>query len=320
MRSARAPDLSLTPMQTSRLSAAIERYWINGAILGLLALLYAPLVLHWYVGWLRKTISIEHEYFSHGLIGLPFAAYLAWLNRKRWQRLEPPRHQRLNLAQIAGGGLLLVSGIFYLTGLPDPVNLSLPLLLYGLVLWLKGRPGFQLQWFPLLLVLLATPNEVPYLLTPYTLPLQSFIAGTAGFILNQLGMAVTVRQIYLEVGGRLVEVAPYCAGLKMLFTSLYVALMLLHWTDNLRSRTVTTLVLLSTVALSVTGNIIRNSLLTFFHGTGQDGAFQWLHDGWGGDIYSAITLALLIPLLNQIEKVFASLDHPKITEKSPASE
>ncbi len=291
-------------MQTSRLSAAIARYWINGAILGLFVLMYGPLLLHWYGGWLRKTISIEHEYFSHGLIGLPFAAYLAWLNRKRWQRLAPADSQRFGPAPIIGGGLLLISGIFYLTGLPDPVNLSLPLLLYGAVLWLKGRPGLNLQWFPLLLVLLATPNEIPYLLAPYTLPLQSFIAGTAGFILNQLGMQVTVRQVYLEVGGRLVEVAPYCAGLKMLFTSLYVTLMLLHWTDNLRSRTVTTLMLLSTVALSVTGNILRNSLLTFFHGTGQDSAFQWLHDGWGGDIYSAMTLALLIPILNQIEKLF----------------
>ena len=286
----------------------------------LVLLLYAPLLWHWYVGWLRKTISIEHEYFSHGLIGLPFAAYLAWLNRKRWQRLEPASDQRLSPAQMVGGGLLLISAVFYLTGLSDPVNLSLPLLLCGLVLWLKGLPGLKLQWFPLLLVLLATPNEIPYLLMPYTLPLQSFIAGTAGFILNQLGMPVTVRQVYLEVGGRLVEVAPYCAGLKMLFTSLYVALMLLHWTDNLRSRTVTILVLLSTVVLSVTGNIIRNSLLTFFHGTGQDGAFQWLHDGWGGDIYSAITLGLLIPILNQIEKLFAPPPSAKIAENSTAVE
>jgi cyanoexosortase B len=300
-------------MQTSRLSAAIDRYWLNGAIWGLFVMLYAPLLMHWYVGWLRKTISIEHEYFSHGLIGLPFAAYLAWSNRKRWQRASSPR---FSPAQIIGGGLLVISGIFYLTGLPDPVNLSLPLLLGGLVLWLKGLPGLKLQWFPLLLVLLATPNEIPYLLTPYTLPLQSFIAGTAGFILNQLGMDVTVRQVYLEVGGRLVEVAPYCAGLKMLFTSLYVALMLLHWTDNLRSRTVTILVLLSTVALSVTGNILRNALLTYFHGTGNDSGFQWLHDGWGGDVYSAITLALLIPILNQIEKAFA----PPIAAPSPAPE
>jgi cyanoexosortase B len=300
-------------MRTLRLSAVIERYWINGAILALFALLYAPLLLHWYVGWLRKTISIEHEYFSHGLIGLPFAAYLAWGNRKRWQRLEPAGQNQMSPAQISGGVLLVVSGIFYLSGLPDPVNLSLPLLLYGIVLWLKGVPGLKLQWFPLLLVLLATPNEIPYLITPYTLPLQSFIAGTAGFLLTQLGMDVTVRQIYLEVGGRLVEVAPYCAGLKMLFTSLYVALILLHWTDNLRSRTVTAVFLVSTVTLSVTGNIIRNSLLTYFHGTGQDGTFAWLHDGWGGDLYSAITLALLIPILNQVEHLFAPPISPPIS-------
>ncbi len=53
------------------------------AILGVLALLYAPILLHWFDGWLNKSISTEHEYFSHGIIGIPFAAYLGWINRKK---------------------------------------------------------------------------------------------------------------------------------------------------------------------------------------------------------------------------------------------
>ncbi|MCY7278239.1 MAG: cyanoexosortase B, partial [Phormidesmis sp. CAN_BIN44] len=50
-------------------STIVERYWSNAALMGLLTLLYAPLLLHWVDGWLRKNISIEHEYFSHGIIG-----------------------------------------------------------------------------------------------------------------------------------------------------------------------------------------------------------------------------------------------------------
>ncbi|MBD1846371.1 cyanoexosortase B [Cyanobacteria bacterium FACHB-63] len=287
-------------MQIRRLSF-LDRYWSDIVLLGLTAVLYAPLLVHWYDGWIRKSISTEHEYFSHGIIGLPFAANIAWYNRKRWVRLS----DEVGSARLVGLGLLLIAGLFYLSGLPDPVNLSFPILLTGGCLWLKGLPGLSLQAFALLLVFLATPNEIPYLLAPYTMPLQSFIAGTAGFILNQFGMAVRVENIYLFVNNRLVEVAPYCAGLKMLFTSLYVGLMLLYWTNNLRSRSFCITFMIGTVFISVTANIIRNTLLTFFHGTGQEAVFHLLHDGWGGDVYSAAMLGLLIVLSNQMEKLFA---------------
>ncbi len=268
------------------------------AILGVLALLYAPILLHWLDGWLNKTISTEHEYFSHGIIGIPFAAYLSWINRKKWQRLPDVNHP-------LGVALLIIGGIFYLSGVTEWVNLSLPAILTGLCLWLKGIPGFKLQGFPLLLVFLATPTALPYLIAPYTLPLQSFIAGTAGFILSQFGMEVAVDGTNIFVGGRIVEVAPYCAGLKMLFTTLYVCLMLLYWTGALSSRRTTIWFLSTAVVLSITANIIRNTLLSFFHGTGQQGAFEWLHDSWGGDLYSAIMLLLLVPILNRFDRYFS---------------
>lgn len=275
----------------------------NLAIIGVLVLLYAPVLLHWVDGWINKNISTEHEYFSHGLIGLPFAAYLVWQNRKLWYRLRTRNHP-------LGAVLLLVGAFFYTSGVTEYVNLSFPIILTGLCLWLKGRAGFKLQWFPLLLIFLATPNSLPYLIAPFSMPLQSFIAGTAGFILNQLGMNVLVDGINIFVGGRIVEVAPYCAGLKMLFTTLYVCLMLLHWTGAITSRRKTLWFLSSAIVISVAANIVRNTLLTFFHGTGQEGLFEWLHDSWGGDIYSALMLLSLVPVLNWIDNRFSEPVEP----------
>ncbi|MGF1673484.1 MAG: cyanoexosortase B [Rivularia sp. (in: cyanobacteria)] len=268
------------------------------AILAILGLLYAPLIYYWFDGWLNKNISTEHEYFSHGMIGFPFAAYLIWINRKKWQRLP-------NRSNLFGGILLVIGGVFYLSGVGEWVNLSFPLILAGLCLWLKGIAGFKLQSFPLLLILLATPNSVPYLIAPFTLPLQSFIAGTAGFILNQFGLPIIVDGINIYANGRIVEVAPYCAGLKMLFTTMYVGLILLYWTETLSSRRKTIWFLSIAAIISVTANIIRNTLLTFFHATGQDGAFHWLHDSWGGDLYSALMLLTLIPVINWIDSYFS---------------
>lgn len=287
-------------MQSSRkLASIVERYRFEFVILGVLILLYVPLLLHWVDGWLNKSISTEHEYFSHGMIGLPFAAYLVWKNRGQWQQLP---NQTPFLELVLGLALLLLGVGCYVSKVVDLVNLSLVVILAGLCLWLKGLAGFRLQSFPLLLVLFATPNQIPYLIAPYTLPLQQFIASTAGFILFQTGLDVRVDQIYLFVNNRIVEVAPYCAGLKMLFTSLYVGLILLYWTGAWASRAKVLWFYGGVVVISVAANIVRNALLTFFHGTGQAQAFHWLHDSWGGDLYSTVMLGCIVFLLQGIDR------------------
>lgn len=267
---------------------------LEGVIIGLLAILYTPLLWHWVDGWLNKSISIQHEYFSHGLLGIPFAAYLVWEKRSRWQAL-PIRTHWLSLP------LLLIAAAFYSMGLVDLMNLSLPIVLAGLLLVLKGMEGYRLFAFPWVLVLLSTPTQLPYLIEPYVLPLQSFIASVAGFILLQFNIDVQVDGIYLSVGEQLVEVAPHCAGLKMLFTSLYMALILAYWTGLNRSRLRTALFFAGTVGISVVGNIIRNATLTYFHGAQMTQAFDWLHESWGGDLYSAAMLGLLVVLIRLLE-------------------
>jgi cyanoexosortase B len=280
-----------------KIRIAFKRYLLEESITLLLVLLYAPLLIHWYDGWLHKNISIEHEYFSHGLIGLPYAAYIAWTNLNRWRQLPNSPHP-------FGGFLLVLASLFYLSRLSDLVNLSLPVMLIGICLCLKGIPGLKLQGMPLFFVLLASPNHIPYLIEPYALPLQHFIAETSALILTKVGFNVRVQQIYMYVNDRIVEVAPHCAGLKMLFTSLYVSLILLDWTGVGSSYKKSILFLVSTSIISISSNILRNTLLTYFYGTGREGLFTWLHAGWGGDLYSACILGLLVLLLNGIEKYF----------------
>lgn len=266
----------------------------------LIAILYGPILLKWYDGWFNKNISIEHEYFSHGIIGFPYAAYVVWENRSSWKAL-PDRFHPL------GAFFLGLGSACYLAGAPEVVYLSLPLVLAGICLWLKGMAGFKLYWFPLLLVFLATPNPIPYLLTPHTLGLQEFIASAAGLILNQLGIPVEIEGIHLLINNRLVEVAPYCAGLKMLFTGLYVALIMLHWTRNLGNRRIVALLLSGSLVIGIIANIIRNSLLTWFHGSGQEQAFESLHAGTAGDLYSAVMLVAIVGLLKVLENWDAAL-------------
>lgn len=283
-------------MLASKSKPPIPLAWI---ILGLVVLLYGPLLAHWVEGWLNKSISIQHEYFSHGLLGIPFAAYLVWERRSQWQSLPDQIHW-------LGLLLLAIAAVFYSSSLVDMINLSLPLLLAGLLLSLKGWAGFKLNAFPWILVLLSTPTQLPYLMEPYILPLQGFIAAVAGFILLQINMDVQVDGIYLTVGNQLVEVAPHCAGLKMLFTSLYTGLILVYWTGLNQSKLRTALFFGGILVISIVGNIVRNTLLSFFHGSDMNAAFDWLHDSWGGDLYSAAMLGLLVFLVSLLENYVPS--------------
>lgn len=286
------------------------------ALAGLLLLLYVPLLWHWTDGWLNKSISLEHEYFSHGLLGIPLAFYIAWEKRHQWLKLPQP--STFNLEKGVGGALIVGGILAYLSGLMDAVNVSFPLVLAGLCLWLKGTRGLRTMAFPLVLVALATPTELPYLISPYAMPLQRFIAGVAGFILFQLGINVEVFQIYLYVNERTVEVAPHCAGLKMLFTTLYVGLALLYWSNSIKVRRTILPFLVGAATISVSANIVRNTLLSYFHGTDQTAAFVWLHDSWGGDLYSALMLGSLIPFLQLVDRWFIPTKRP--TNQPLASE
>jgi len=91
----------------------------------------------------------------------------------------------------------------------------------------------------------------------------------------------------------------------MLFSSFYVGLILLYWTGAWASRGKTVMFLVSVVLVSTTANIIRNTLLSYFHGTGRSQSFDWLHEGWGGDLYSACALGLLVFLLRGVEWAIA---------------
>lgn len=280
---------SISPSKSSK-------WTLELIIISCLVILYGPLLYHWvWDGWVNKDISIQHEYFSHGILGIPLALKLVFDKRHTWYRLSDSCHW-------AGVGCFVLAFVFYASGVMDAVNLSLPLILTGVLLCLKGSAGLRLMLFPLILIVFSTPTQLPYLIEPHILPLQRFIATVAGTILHGFGYDVEVNNIYLSMNQQLVEVAPHCAGLKMLFTSLYMGLVLTYWTGIYRSKLRTGIFFVGIVLVSVVGNILRNTILTFFHGHSMSAAFHWLHESWGGDVYSAVMLGSLVLIVNTIQK------------------
>ncbi|NEQ52428.1 MAG: cyanoexosortase B [Leptolyngbya sp. SIO3F4] len=291
-----------------------SRWTAELLVISCLVILYGPLLYHWvWDGWVNKAISIQHEYFSHGILGIPLALKLIWDKRQSWSELRDRCHW-------SGVVCMALALVFYTSGVMDAVNLSLPLMLIGLLLCLKGLAGLKMMLFPMVLIIFSTPTQLPYLIEPYILPLQRFIATVAGTILHSFGYEVEVNNIYLSMNQKLVEVAPHCAGLKMLFTSLYMGLVLTYWTGIYRSRLRTSVFFVGIILVSVIGNILRNTILTFFHGNSMDEAFHWLHESWGGDVYSGVMLGALVLIVNAIQShVPSALEVVTARNTSPTS-
>ena len=78
--------------------------------------------------------------------------------------------------------------------------------------------------------------------------------------------------------------------------------------------------MLSSAALiSFIGNLLRNTLLTFFHGTNQTAWFDWLHESWGGDVFSALLLLAVITLMQQLDRLAASYQTLSVKTDTPVS-
>lgn len=159
----------------------------------------------------------------------------------------------------------------------------------------------------LMFIFFVSFNYIFYLIEFYVLFLQKFIVGVVGFILMYLYMNVIIEEIYIYVGGRIVEVVFYCVGLKMLFISFYVFLMLFDQIGVIKSCVKIIFLLISVVLFSVSVNILRNIMLIIFYGIGQDEVFYWLYDGWGGDMYFVCMLVLLILIMNWVNNFFINL-------------
>jgi len=76
---------------------------------------------------------------------------------------------------------------------------------------------------------------------------------------------------------------------------------LLYWRDLIGDRNRSLLVIIGAMIISIIGNVCRNAILAFFHGTDQAGAFYWFHDSWGGDLYSVVMLGIIFGWLLIVE-------------------
>ena len=212
-----------------------------------MTLLFTGFVVITGLSWESVTAMVSTWYhkssYNHGFIIFPIAAYLAWERRWRLRELTL-RPCWSGLLVVAGFALmwLISSGASILEG----EQFAYIGMLQGLMLTIMGWRIFRAQLLPILYLALMVPTGAFLLPT-----LQTIATWLTRHLLQLTSIPFFVEQYYLQLPVGSFFIAPGCAGLNFIFSSLalsiiYAELMYAGW----RRKLATVLIALGTAILA----------------------------------------------------------------------
>lgn len=243
---------------------------------------------------------MSNEYYSHGLLIVPVALFLAI------QRVRNDPQLRLRLANREGAGLLLLGATlaFYLYALQQRAYylaaFAMIGMLAGMVWTLAGVVALRRLAFPIGYLALMVPLPI---LDRITLPLALFTGYCSGALVQFLGLDVTITGNAVTLPNADLVIGAQCSGVNSLI-SLFALLTLVAY---LLEGSVGARVLLAALALplALLGNILRVAALLFVaRAWGAEAGFTFYHD-YSGVLFFLAMLALTLPLTRALR--FGSL-------------
>jgi exosortase len=205
-------------------SSWIKVLVLAGAFLWLTAWQYPTLVQMW----------LHDSNWSHGFIIPLFSLFLLY---QRWSEVSSVRRRScwLGLPVMILGILAMLLSVF-------PVKntwlsqLSMTVILFGLVLSLAGPQMTRLTWVPIFYLVLAMP--IPdTLYTRIAYPLQELAASASAGLLRMLGAQISVVASRMEVTGQSgtvhgLTVAEACSGVRSLMAFVALGVAMAYITDR----------------------------------------------------------------------------------------
>jgi exosortase len=218
------------------------------------------------------------------------SALILWRRRESLREAAGGGMETWGLLLVAGASGLLIAG----TAAAElfAARISLPFMILGAVLFLKGREYTKVAGPPLLFLLLMVP--LPYIIYyKITFPMQIMSARLSSGVLAMMHVSVIRRGNILMLPGYTLEVIAACSGLRSLMTMFTMGVVIAFFTRMSSGRK------LLLVALSVPAAIAANTVRLVVTALGArlvgpafaDGA---LHEASGLIVFAAGLLMLLI--------------------------
>lgn len=258
--------------------------WLPVAV-GLLVL-YVPT----YVTLAHGAWNEEHN--AHGPLVLLVIAWLAWREREALAAL-PERG-----ATVAGSIALAIGLLFYVLGRALEFvyfeAFSQVPVLAGVLLFIYGRRGVRLMWFPLLYLLFLVPLP-GVVVDAATGSLKQLVSVIAENLLYQAGYPIARTGVILTIGQYQLLVADACSGLNSMYSLTAMGLLFLYitWDGNWLRAIV---MLLAIWPIAFAANIVRViTLVLITYYLGDEAAQGFLH-GFSGILLFLVSLFLLFGL------------------------
>lgn len=279
------------------------------ALWGVLATIMTALG-YLYADSLRFLIEawLDDDNYSHGPFIPLISFYLAWL---RWNQLQTSeRHGAW------WGGAIIVAGLFvYVAGqfaaMQAVVDLSLWMVIAGLLACVLGMSGVRRLTFPLLYLLAAIPMPV-FLVSEFSSRLQLWSSALAIECLHLIGIMANREGNVIDLGRVQLQVVEACSGLRYLFPLTALALLMAYlYRQPLWKRV---LLVLSSIPVSILLNGFRIGaigVLVENYGRSAADGFSHFFEGW---VFFVASLGLLCVEMWVLARVGSSVSRRPFAE------
>lgn len=249
--------ISAAPAPLPKISAG------DGARAGLLAAalvaVYAPVFVDLYLAWTGVG-----SYYLHGFLIPPISLYFVWQKRRELQA-APLRRTWAGVVLVGLACLMLLAG--QAIGIRIAGQVSLLVMITGLILAFLGPRHAALVWFPILFLLMMIPIPMS-VVQSVALHIKLFATQMA-VVLAQLCMLPVIREgSYVYFGEDHFIIGEVCGGLRSLISLLSVGAVVAY-ISNTRSWA-RWLLFAASGPIAVIANIVRIFLLCvagFFWGS-----------------------------------------------------
>jgi exosortase len=239
---------------------------------------------------------MSNQYYSHGLLILPVALFLAV---QRF-RNDPELVYTPGQGSFAGVVVLGVTLAAYLLTLQQRAYylaaFAMIGMLAGLVWALAGVAVLRKLAFPIGYLALMVPLPM---LDRVTLPLALFTGACSGALVQFLGLDVAINGNAISLPNADLVIGAQCSGVNSLITLLALLVLVAYLLEGpLWSRV---LLVLLAIPLALLGNILRVATLLFVaRAWGADAAFTFYHD-YSGILFFVAVLLLILPITRALQ-------------------
>ncbi|HSG29008.1 MAG TPA: exosortase/archaeosortase family protein [Candidatus Krumholzibacterium sp.] len=224
----------------------ITRKVLLAVCLALAAVIYYPVIVPLVRQW------VDDPNYTHGLLIPPVSALLLWRRREELSACESGGGRAAGLILVLTSFILLIAG----TAASElfTARISLPLMIFGSVLYLRGRQFAGKAAFAILLLMMMVP--LPYIIYyKMTFPMQIMSAKMSSAVLRAIGVSVIRRGNILMLPGYTLEVVAACSGLRSLMTMVTLSMVMAAFSSMGRIRD--SVLIACSVPVAVAANTVR---------------------------------------------------------------